>query len=269
MRSGIFLTAGFDPHGRETRTMQPQCLAGKVILVTGAARRLGAAIARCMHGAGASVAIHHFRSAQDAQRLRQELDAARPGSAIALQADLTAPGTAVTLVAETVAAFGRLDGLVNNASTFYATPFGTITPQVFDDLIGTNLRAPLFLAQAAASDLRRTQGMIINLVDIHAQRPLPDYAVYCVAKAGLAMLTRALARELGPEVRVNGIAPGPVLWPEGDLDAEIKSQIVDRTALKRSGTPEDVARTALFLAAEAPYVTGQILAVDGGRSIGW
>ncbi len=249
--------------------MRPQSLAGKAILITGAARRLGAAITRCMHGAGASVAIHHFRSHDAAEQLRAELDAARPGSAITLSADLTDVASPPGLVAAARDAFGRLDGLVNNASTFYPTPFGTISAAAFDDLIGTNLRAPLFLAQAAATELRNNHGMIINLADIHAQRPLPDYSVYSVAKAGLVMLTRALARELGPEVRVNAIAPGPVLWPEGGLDAELKAEIIARTALKRSGSPEDVARTALFLAAEAPYITGQILAVDGGRSIGW
>ena len=164
-----------------------------------------------------------------------------------------------------LARFGRLDVLVNNASTFYPTPVGSITLQQFDDLIGTNLRAPLFLSQAAAPALRESRGLIINMVDIHGRRPLKAHPVYSSAKAGLVMLTKSLARELGPEIRVNGIAPGPVLWPERDLDAALKEEIVAKTALKRSGSPEDIARTAYFFAAEAPYVTGQVIAVDGGR----
>ena len=171
------------------------------------------------------------------------------------------------LVDSALARFGRLDVLVNNASTFYPTPVGTITPAQFDDLIGTNLRAPLFLSQAAAPALRAAEGLIVNMVDIHAQRPLRAHPVYSAAKAALVALTRSLARELGPDVRVNAIAPGPVLWPEGDLDDALKHEIVAKTALKRSGSPDDVARAALFFAAEAPYVTGQVLAVDGGRSL--
>jgi len=172
-----------------------------------------------------------------------------------------------TLIDAAVARYGRLDVLINNASTFYPTPVGTITAAQFDDLVGTNLRAPLFLAQAAAPALRATQGLIINMVDIHARRPLKAHPAYSAAKAGLVMLTKSLARELGPEIRVNGIAPGPVLWPERDLDEALKAEIIGKTALKRSGSPDDIARTALFLATEAPYVTGQIIAVDGGRSL--
>jgi pteridine reductase len=171
------------------------------------------------------------------------------------------------LIAAAVTEFGRLDILINNASSFYPTPMGQITVAQWDDLIGTNLKAPLFIAQAAAPRLRAQRGLIINMVDIHAVRPLKDHPVYCAAKAGLAMLTRSLARELGPEIRVNGIAPGPVLWPEGDMDEALKSEIIDKTALKRTGSPQDIARTALFLARDAPYITGQIIAVDGGRSI--
>jgi pteridine reductase len=159
--------------------------------------------------------------------------------------------------------------LINNASSFYPTPVGQITPQQWDDLIGSNLRAPLFLSQLAAPELKRNHGLIINIIDIHALRPLRHHTVYSVAKAGLATLTRSLARELAPEVRVNGIAPGPVLWPDADIEPEVKQEILERTALKRMGTPEDVARAAIFFAQDAPYVTGQILAVDGGRSVGW
>ncbi len=163
--------------------------------------------------------------------------------------------------------FGRLDVLINNASSFYPTPVGDITPAQFEDLIGTNLRAPLFLSQAAAPALRATQGLIINMADIHGQRPLKGHAVYSAAKAGLVMLTKSLARELGPEIRVNAIAPGPVMWPEHPMDDALKAEIIGKTALKRSGTPDDIARTVLFLATGAPYVTGQVLAVDGGRSV--
>ena len=148
-----------------------------------------------------------------------------------------------------------------------ATAVGSITARDWDDLMGSNLKAPLFLSQAAAPHLRASRGLIINMIDIHAARPLKAHTVYCIAKAGLAMLTRSLARELGPEVRVNGIAPGPVLWPETPLEADLKREIVEKTALKRHGTPQDIARTALFLAQDAPYITGQIIAVDGGRSI--
>jgi pteridine reductase len=165
-------------------------------------------------------------------------------------------------------AFGRLDVLVNNASTFYPTPVGTITADQFDDLIGSNLRAPLFLTQAAAPELATRKGLVLNIADIHGLRPLRRHSVYSAAKAALVMLTRALARELGPAIRVNAIAPGPVLWPENDVDNELRERIVSRTALKRAGTPEDVAKAALFFAKDAPFVTGEVLAVDGGRLAG-
>ncbi len=237
------------------------------MLVTGGAKRLGAAIGRKLHAAGANILVHYNQSRPAADQLVAELELARPGSALAVRADLNNLAQLPGLVAAALAGFGRLDVLVNNASTFYPTAVGTITPAQFDDLLGTNLRAPLFLSQAAADALRRTQGLVINMVDIHARRPLKAHPVYSAAKAGLVMLTKSLARELGPEVRVNGIAPGPVLWPERDLDDALKAEIVDKTALKRSGSPDDVARAALFLATEAPYVTGQIITVDGGRSL--
>lgn len=243
-------------------------LAGRAVLLTGAARRLGAAMARRFHAGGARVAIHYRSSGADAEALAGSLNAIRPDSAIAVRADLLEVGQLPGLVAAVVDAFGRLDVLVNNASTFYPTPVGEITPRQFDDLIGTNLRAPLFLAQAAAPQLRLQGGLILNMVDVHGQKPLKRHPVYCSAKAALIMLTRSLARELGPHVRVNGIAPGPVLWPEGDLDPALKAKIIERTALKRHGSPEDIARAAYFFATEAPFVTGQILAIDGGRSLG-
>ena len=242
-------------------------LAGRCVLITGGAKRLGAATARRMHGAGASIVVHYHRSAAEARALVAELEAVRPGSAHAVCADLLDIAVLPGLVEAAVQRFGRLDVLVNNASTFYPTPVGSITPAQFEDLIGTNLRAPLFLSQAAAPALRETAGLIINMVDIHAKRPLKSHPVYSSAKAGLVMLTRSLARELGPEIRVNGIAPGPVMWPEHPMDETLKSEIVGKTALKRTGSPDDIARTALFFAADAPYVTGQIIAVDGGRDI--
>ena len=247
------------------QTSEP--LAGHCVFVTGGAKRLGAAMARRLHSAGASVVVHYHRSREAADELVAELDAVRAGSSLAVRGDLNDVDCLPTLVAQAVARYGRIDVLINNASTFYPTPVGSITAAQFDDLVGTNLRAPLFLSQAAAPALRETRGLIINMVDIHARRPLRAHPVYSAAKAGLVMLTKSLARELGPEVRVNGIAPGPVLWPERDLDESLKAEIIAKTALKRSGSPEDIARTALFLATEAPYVTGQVIAVDGGRSL--
>ncbi|MEQ1580836.1 MAG: pteridine reductase [Steroidobacteraceae bacterium] len=239
------------------------------VLITGAAKRVGAAIARQLHAAGANILIHYRQSAAEADRLAASLNVVRPDSAVTLAGDLLATATLPDLMQRAVATFGRLDLLINNASSFYPTPLGTITEAQWDDLFGTNLKAPLFLAQAAAPHLKATRGLILNLVDIHSQRPLPDHTVYCAAKAGLAMLTRALARELGPDIRVNGIAPGPVLWPEGGMDEALQAKIISRTALRRAGSPEDIAKAALFFFRDAPYVTGQILAVDGGRSIGW
>jgi len=249
-----------------TDTHQP--LAGKAVLITGSARRLGAAMARRLHGAGADLAIHYRSSSADADALVAELNATRPGSAVALQADLLDLASLPSLVEYVTGTFGRLDILVNNASTFYPTPVGEITAAHFDDLLGTNLRAPLFLTQAAAPQLRLHEGLVLNMVDIHGSRPLKRHPVYSAAKAGLIMLTRSLARELAPQVRVNAIAPGPVMWPEGGLDPDLKKKILDRTALRRPGSAEDIARAALFFAAEAPYVTGQVLAIDGGRSLG-
>lgn len=243
-------------------------LAGLTVLVTGGARRLGAAIARLLHAHGANLVIHHHASQAEALRLAAELNATRPASAALTRADLLDLEALPGIVAAALGAFGRLDVLVNNASSFYPTPVGEITAAAFDDLVGTNLRAPLFLAQAAAAELRLRHGLILNIADIHAFRPLKRHSVYSAAKAGLVMLTQSLARELGPEVRVNAIAPGPVLWPEGAMDPELRKRIIERTALKRMGSPEDVARAALFLIRDAPYITGQVLPVDGGRTVG-
>jgi pteridine reductase len=244
-------------------------LSGKAALITGAARRVGATIARSLHGAGANVILHFRSSAEAAQAIVAELNDARAHSAVALEADLLDPGQLVALPQAAQSAFGSLDILINNASTFYPTPVGDITEIDWNDLIGTNLKAPLFLAQAAASALRLSNGLIVNIADIHGIRPLSRHPVYSIAKAGVIMLTKSLARELAPAVRVNAIAPGPVMWPEDGMDGALQKKIIERTALKRSGSADDVARAVLFFASEAPYVTGQILAVDGGRSVGW
>jgi pteridine reductase len=243
-------------------------LSGQAVLITGGARRLGAAIARRLHAAGANILIHHRASGAAAGALAAELNQVRAGSAATHAADLLDVGAMPGIVAAAVGTFGRLDVLINNASTFYPTPVGEITLAAWDDLLGTNLRAPLFLSQAAAPELRLRCGLVLNLVDIHAFRPLKRHPVYCAAKAGLVMLTQSLARELGPEIRVNAIAPGPVLWPEGDMDAKLKAEIIERTALKRIGSPDDIARAALFFVRDAPYVTGQVLPIDGGRTVG-
>lgn len=250
-----------------TDAIERGALKGHAVLITGGARRVGAEIARTLHGAGAGVLIHYRSSSTAAVALAEEFNRARPGSAAICAANLQSAEAPGTLVAAALEHFGRLDVLINNASTFFPTPVGTITLAQWDDLIGSNLRAPLFLAQAAVPSLARQRGLIINIVDIHGLRPLKGHPVYSVAKAGLAMLTRSLARELGPDIRVNGIAPGPVLWPEHEMDETMKREIIDKTVLKRHGSPRDIARTALFLAADAPYITGQIIAVDGGRSI--
>ena len=244
-------------------------LSGRTALVTGAARRVGATIARVLHAAGANVVLHYHSSADDAAALAAELNGARAGSAALVECDLLEVARLPALVKVAGDGFGRLDILVNNASTFYPTPFGDITATDWDDLIGTNLKAPLFLAQAATPMLKETHGLIVNLADIHGIRPLRRYPVYSIAKAGLIMLTHSLARELGPAIRVNAIAPGPILWPHGGMNTALQKEIIDRTALKRIGSPEDIARACVFFATEAPYVTGQVLAIDGGRSIGW
>ena len=221
-------------------------LRDQVVLITGGARRVGAEIARTLHAAGANVFIHYRSSAAAAIALADEFNKIRAHSAAIHAAHLLTAEAPEKLVAAALLEFGRLDILINNASSFYPTPVGHITLPQWDDLIGSNLKAPLFLSQAAAPSLRASHGLIINMIDIHALRPLKAHLIYSTAKAGLAMLTRGLARELGPQIRVNGIAPGPVLWPEGDMDETLKHEIIEKTALKRHGTPRDVARTALF-----------------------
>ena len=249
--------------------MPEDTLNGKVVLVTGAARRIGAAIVTRLHANGARVAIHYRGSAAEATELAGELNAARPNSAATFQADLLETAQLEPLIAAVVDWAGRLDGLVNNASTFYPTPVGSITEAHWADLMGSNLKAPLFLSQAAAPHLRQHGGVIINLVDIHAQRPLRNHPVYGPAKAGLAMLTRALAKDLAPEIRVNGVSPGAILWPEDGMSDTAQQTILRQVPLERAGDPADIAGCVLYLTRDANYVTGQIIAVDGGRSIGW
>jgi pteridine reductase len=244
-------------------------LTDKVALVTGAARRIGAAICRCLHREGASVAVHYRGSAAEADALCADLNALRPDSALAVHADLAAIDSLPELVATVAAWRGRLDILINNASSFYPTPLGEVTEAHWDDLIGSNLKAPLFLSQAALPDLRKARGVIINIIDIHAQRPLRNHAVYGAAKAGLAMLTRALAKDLAPEIRVNGVSPGAILWPESGLTDQTKASILRQIPAERPGEADDIAGCVLYLVRDATYVTGQIIAVDGGRSIGW
>ena len=239
------------------------------IIVTGAAKRVGAVIARTLHAAGANVIVHCNRSRKEADVLVKELNAARAKSASVVQGDLLAYNALKGLIDHAASEFGRLDGLVNNASTFYATPVGSVDEDNWNELIGANLKAPLFLSQAAVPYLKKTNGSIVNIVDIHAGRPLKDFVVYSATKAGLAGLTRSLALELGPDIRVNGVSPGAIIWPNGATgfpDAE-HERIVQQLPLKRIGTPEDVAGAVKFLMLDAPYVTGQILAVDGGRDI--
>ena len=246
---------------------QSRSLGGKVALITGGAQRIGAQIARTLHRSGMDLILHFRSSSAAAADLRKELEASRPDSVHLVQADLQ-DWAAVPVLLEQIRAFrNRLDVLVNNASAFYATPLDQVEEAQWEALLGTNLKAPFFLSCAVAPWLRTSRGSILNLVDIHGERPLKNYPIYSIAKAGNAMMVKSLARELGPEVRVNGIAPGAILWPEEALDAAAQERILDRTALKRAGSPQDIARTLLFLVRDAPYITGQIIAVDGGRSL--
>ncbi len=246
-----------------------ESLEGRWALVTGAARRIGAVIAEALHNAGSGVIIHYMDSAGPAEALAERLNGVRKGSALTAQCDLRETSQIDGMLTRAVGRTGRLDVLVNNASSFYPTPLGSITADQWRDLVGTNLKAPLFLSQAALPHLRRTRGTIVNIVDVHWQRPLRNHAVYGAAKAGLAMLTRSLAKDLGPDIRVNGVSPGAILWPEGGIPEPVQESIIRQIPLKRPGEPRDIATAVLFLVRDAPYVNGQILAVDGGRSVGW
>lgn len=242
-------------------------LENKTVLVTGGATRIGASIARKYHDAGAIVFIHYRNSAERAQQLAGDLNAARDKSAVAIQADLQDPQAPAALLEKVEERSGRLDVLVNNAADFFATPFGSVSQEDWDRLIGSNLRAPLFLCQAFLPLLKESNGLILNILDIHAEKPLAGHSVYCVAKAGLSMLTRSLALDLAPEIRVNGIAPGAILWPTQGMPAKEKDAIVSQTPMGRTGEASDIASLAVFLAIDAGYITGQVIAVDGGRSL--
>ena len=244
-------------------------LGQKVVLITGGAKRVGAAICRELHAQGAQVMIHYNTSQQEAQALLAELNAIRPNSAASIQADLLNIELIPKLIEKTLANFGRLDVLINNASSYYPTQLGQINEQNWHDLVGSNLKAPMFLAQAAAEELRKNHGCLVNITDMHIERPKKGYIVYSVAKAGLVTLTKSLAHELSPEVRVNAVAPGPVQWPENNpqFDEDYKNRVINQTLLKRIGDPTDIAKAVKFLVYDAPFITGHILAVDGGRSL--
>ncbi|MDP3875512.1 MAG: pteridine reductase [Methylobacter sp.] len=239
----------------------------KNVLITGAAKRIGAACARRLHSAGCNVFLHYRSSARDAQQLCAELNQARPDSAKIMQADLLNMAELKALAEAAKLAWGGIDVLINNASSFYPTAMAEVTETQWDELVGSNLKAPFFLAQALAKTLADNNGCIVNIVDIHAERGLSGYPVYSIAKAGLAAMTKILAKELGPKVRVNGVAPGAIIWPDNDLSDAAKTEILQRVALKRSGEPDDIAKAVLFLVNDANYITGQILSVDGGRTL--
>ena len=240
-----------------------------VALITGAAHRLGAHTARHLHGRGWNIVIH-YRSRQDqAEALKSELNALREHSAVILQADLSEPDSIAPLAEQAIAAWGRLSGLVNNASVFYPNPTEKARNQDWDAVMDTNLRAPFFLGQACLPALRESGGAIVNLIDIYSQRPLADHPLYCASKAGLASLTLSWAKDLAPEVRVNGVSPGAILWPEGDaeIDPQYQQSILAKTPLARTGQPDDIAGAIAFLLCDATFITGQVLSVDGGRSL--
>jgi pteridine reductase len=240
-----------------------------VALVTGSAQRIGATIARTLHTAGYNTVIHYRNSKIQAQTLTDELNALRENSAVCISANLNSTQAIQTLATTALEIWGRMDALVNSASSFYPTPLGSTTEAQWDDLINSNMKAPFFLAQALATALAEQYGAIVNIADIYAEKPLAEHTIYCMAKAGNVMLTQSLARELAPQVRVNGVAPGAILWPEHGGAAAKSSQqkLLEKIPLARTGLPEDIANAVLFLLRDAPYITGQIITVDGGRSL--
>lgn len=247
--------------------MADNSLKDKVVLITGGARRIGARVCEHLHHLGMRLVVHYRASETDAKALQERLNTERPDSVILIQGDLLNVAKLRDLVKQTINAFGQLDVLINNASTFYPTPLEQADEKQWEDLIGTNVKAPFFLAQAAAPYLRKTNGCIINMADIHGERPLKNHPIYSIAKAGSIMLTRTLARELGPEIRVNGIAPGAILWPENELDEMAKQRIMSNTPLKTSGEPDDIAHAIIYLIRHARFVTGHVIPVCGGRSV--
>ena len=244
-------------------------LENKAVLITGGAKRVGAAICRELHAHGAKLMIHYNTSKQEAKALQAELNLQRPDSVAIIQGDLLNTSITTSLIGEVTKHFGQLDVLINNASTYTPTEVGNISEENWQSLIGSNLKAPMFLAQAAAPELKKSQGCIVNITDMHIEHPKKGYVVYSVAKAGLVTLTKSLAQELSPEVRVNAVAPGPVLWPESNpqFDEIYRQRVISQTLLKCIGEPSDVAKAVKFLAADAPFITGHVLTVDGGRSI--
>lgn len=240
-----------------------------VALVTGSAHRLGAQTVRTLHNRGWNLVIHYRSREQQARSLADDLNRQRPDSACALQADLTNDAELDRLATNAVAQWGGLDALVNNASVFFPTPTGEATPGDWNTVINANLRAPFFLLQACLPALRQRRGAVVNMIDIYSERPIADHPLYCASKAGLAAMTRSWARDLAPEIRVNGVSPGAILWPEGEaeMDKSAQQAILDKTPLSRTGNPEDIAGTIAFLVCDAPFITGQIIAVDGGRSL--
>ncbi len=252
-----------------SESTQNKTLSNKVVLITGGAKRVGAAICRELHACGAQLMIHYKTSTAEARALQAELNLQRANSVAIIQGDLLNIAVLPSLIQETVKHFGKLDVLINNASSYYATEIGAITEDNWQDLVGSNLKAPMFLAQAAANELRKNHGCIVNITDMHIERPKKGYVVYSVAKAGLVTLTKSLAHELSPEVRVNAVAPGPVQWPENNpqFDEVYRQRVISQTLLKKIGEPKDIAKAVKFLVADAPFITGHVLAVDGGRSL--
>ena len=252
-----------------TSNLNNKALINKVVLITGGAKRVGAAICRELHAHGASLMVHYNKSHKEARALQAELNLQRANSVAIIQGDLLNMAVLPSLVHETVHQFGHLDVLINNASSYYATEIGKISEENWHDLMGSNLKAPMFLAQAAAAELRKNHGCIVNITDMHIERPKKGYVVYSVAKAGLVTLTKSLAHELSPEVRVNAVAPGPVQWPENNpqFDEVYRQRVISQTLLKKIGEPQDIAKAVKFLVADAPFITGHVLAVDGGRSL--
>ena len=238
----------------------------QTVLITGGAKRIGYAIATLLHSSGYNIMVHYRSSAGAANELITKLNKARPDSAASIQGDLLDIASIPNIVTTTIDTFGSLDALINNASTFYPTPIELINEEFWIDLVGSNLKAPMFMVKSAAPHLRAANGCIINLVDIYAHKPLSDHPIYCSAKAGLEMLTKSLAIDLAPEIRVNGVSPGAIIWPEHDTHPIKQSELLEKVPLKRMGEPEEIAKTVRFLIEDGTYISGQIIAVDGGRS---
>ncbi len=239
----------------------------KNVLITGGAKRIGAACARLLHESDFNILLHYRSSERNALELCDQLNGIRPDSARTVKADLAIRAELLSLADYAKTAWGGIDALVNNASSFYPTGIDQVSEHDWDDLIGSNLKAPFFLTQALLKELSARRGCVINITDIHAERGLKGYPVYSIAKAGLVAMTRVMAKELGPDIRVNAVSPGAILWPEQDMSESVKQEIVERIALKRSGVPDDIARAVRFLIKEADYITGQVIAVDGGRTL--